>query len=502
MDSKLNARSRGLILAAAVLSGIGFYFCVGLWPHWWLMWVAAVPVLLVAPRVPWGWALFMAAAARILGGLSMWDYYRGYILHLPLGVALLWLLTPVVPFMLAVLLFRSFFRRGRIWLGVLAFPAVIVAYEFGVDHVFGTFGNTAYTQLNNLPVLQLAALTGMWGISFVVAVFASALACAILNRGRTRRRLAFALVVLLISVYGYGFWRLRTMSPAPHTVEVGLVSTAFPENIFPSSDSAKIQLLTEYAAQARALAGHGAKIVVLPEMTVLASGSLSDEVDRLFEQTAHEANAQVLLGVLHVTSHGAFNEARLYAPSGQIEAVYRKRHLVPGAEARTTPVRDYSVLDQPEGTVGLAICRDLDYPDPARGYGKDHVGLLLVPAWDAGVDRWWHGHMALMRGVEYGFSIVRSAKTGFLTVSDDRGRVLAETAASSRVPFTTLLASVPVRHDSTLCRSLGDWFGWLDVGLLCGLALVWFFETSREHEPRYYTKSRGPERRRSALLSH
>jgi predicted amidohydrolase len=45
-------------------------------------------------------------------------------------------------------------------------------------------------------------------------------------------------------------------------------------------------------------------------------------------------------------------------------------------------VKDYSVLDQPEGTTGIAICRDMDYPNPARTYGEDSVGLLLVPAWD------------------------------------------------------------------------------------------------------------------------
>lgn len=76
-----------------------------------------------------------------------------------------------------------------------------------------------------------------------------------------------------------------------------------------------------------------------------------------------------------------------------------------------------------------------------------------------------------MRGVEYGSSIVRSAKVGFLTVSDDRGRVLAEASTTPQAPFRTLLAAVPVRHDSTLYQELGDWFAWLNLALLCGLAL-------------------------------
>lgn len=471
MDSKHNARLAILAAAATLLSGAAFYFGAGLNPKWWLVWVAALPVLLVAPSLPWGWALLVAFAANALGALSFWNYLRHYLQFPPSAIAV-YLFAPAAGIALAVLLFRSFFRRGQVWLAVLAFPSLIVAYQYLAELALGTFGNTAYTQLNNLPVLQLAAVSGMWGIGFVVLLFAPAVAAAILSRGETRRKLALMLAAVLICVYGYGAWRLRS-TPAPaHPIVVGLVSTEFPNNISPESDAQRMQLLQEYAAQASALAARGAKIVVLPEMSVQVSPSLSDEANRLFEQTARDSGAQVLLGVLNQTSSGRFNEARLYLPSGAIGAVYRKLHLVPVAEAGTTPTEDYSVLDQPEGTTGIAICRDMDYPNPARTYGADSVGLLLVPAWDFDIDREWHGHMALMRGVEYGYSIVRSAKVGFLTVSDDRGRVLAEASTTPNAPFTSLLATVPVRHDWTLYQALGDWFAWLNLALFCGLALV------------------------------
>jgi len=68
--------------------------------------------------------------------------------------------------------------------------------------------------------------------------------------------------------------------------------------------------------------------------------------------------------------------------------------------------------------------------------------------------------MAVMRGVEDGFSIARAAKQGYLTVSDDRGRILAETQSDS-APFATLIADVPAGHDPTLYLLLGDWFAWL-----------------------------------------
>jgi apolipoprotein N-acyltransferase len=45
-------------------------------------------------------------------------------------------------------------------------------------------------------------------------------------------------------------------------------------------------------------------------------------------------------------------------------------------------------------------------------------------------------------------------------VSDDRGRILAETQSDS-APFAALVADVPVAHDTTLYLLLGDWFAWI-----------------------------------------
>jgi apolipoprotein N-acyltransferase len=70
-----------------------------------------------------------------------------------------------------------------------------------------------------------------------------------------------------------------------------------------------------------------------------------------------------------------------------------------------------------------------------------------------------------MRGVENGFSVVRSAKGGYLTVSDWRGRIVAESRSDS-APFATLIADVPAQHHATVYQRLGDWFAWLSLGLL------------------------------------
>jgi apolipoprotein N-acyltransferase len=81
------------------------------------------------------------------------------------------------------------------------------------------------------------------------------------------------------------------------------------------------------------------------------------------------------------------------------------------------------------------------------------------------MDRLYHGHMAILRGVESGFAIAHAARGGYLTVTDNRGRILAETQSNS-APFATLIAEVPVVHDRTLYLLLGDWFAWLTLAVL------------------------------------
>jgi apolipoprotein N-acyltransferase len=478
MDSSPKSAPRVLLtIAAILLSAAAYFWSYGLQPVWWLMWLAPLPLLLMAPRLP-GWAAAsMAFAALTLGGLDMWHYHR--MLHFPLWLAVACLLEPAIVLVIAVLLYRAFFLRGHPWRAVLAFPAVLVAAEYLVSLSQGTFGNTAYTQLRNLPVLQLGALTGLWGIAFVTMLVPAMAAAALLLRDHARRRMAVALALIAVAVLAFGTFRLHFTPPAPATVLVGLAESHTPAHIFPQDGPATVALMQSYAQQVQALAAQGAKFIVLPEMTAVVVDSLSPQIDALFQQTARASGAQVLLGILHVTNHGAFNEARLYSPAGDIETVYRKHHLVPVAEGRTTPGTEISVLPQHIGNIGIEICRDMDYPELARRYGGNAVGLILVPAWEFGSDELWHGHMALMRGVEDGFTIVRTAKAGFLTVSDDRGRVLAEEATSPNREFTTMLAQVPVRHDATLYQKWGDWFAWLDLVLLSALLLSFLKKESQ-----------------------
>jgi apolipoprotein N-acyltransferase len=484
MELHVNSLRRAIVILCAVALTAGAYFVSsGLHRLWWPVWFAPLPVLLLAPRLR-VWQTFAVAlvAYALAAALSFWDYVR-HVVHFSLWLSLVTILVPAASFALAVVFYRGLLKKGVLRFAILAFPVTIVAAEYLFSLSQGTFLNTGYTQLGNLPILQLAAIAGVWGISFSVNLLPAGLAALVAAPAKPRLRLAVALAAFYCCVVSYGVMRLYTTPQASKSVLVGLVETHAGPNIFPPDAPSSMALLQEYAAQVQPLAARGAQFVVFPEMSSLIPDSASGKVDELFQKTARNAHVQVLLGILHIADHGAFNEARLYSASGEIETVYRKHHLVPTWESRSTPGTDISVLSQPAGRIGIEICRDMDFPELARRYAKQHVGLVLAPAWDQGigVDAAWHGHLSMMRGVEDGFTIVRDAKNGLLTASDDRGRILDEEPTRSDGAMVTMLATVPVRHDSTLYQLWGDWFAWIDLAGLA--ALLTFSLAKRKLQP-------------------
>jgi apolipoprotein N-acyltransferase len=99
------------------------------------------------------------------------------VLQVPLVPVLAFLILPGCFFVLGALLFRRWVRAEKP-AAVVGFAAFSVTYEYmlAMTSVHSTFGNLGYMQMNFLLILQLAALTGIWGISFCLTLFAATLA--------------------------------------------------------------------------------------------------------------------------------------------------------------------------------------------------------------------------------------------------------------------------------------------------------------------------------------
>jgi apolipoprotein N-acyltransferase len=452
---------------AVVSTAVLVWFGTGLNPSWPLLWFAPLPVLLFAARSPWWGAALTAALAWFLGGLNLWKYFS-VALHLPAVVRAQIFIGPALVFMLAVLLFRALLRHGALWSALLAFPATWVSFEYLVNLTspHGTAGNLSYSQLNFLPFLQLASVTGPWGISFLLLLFPAALAIGLHLRTAAPKqalRIVGAGLGVIVVVLVFGAVRLALPSSG-QKIKAGLIASDLPANAGVVDEGAETaRLFRDYAAEVEGLAARGAQVVVLPEKLGVAVEPDTKETDALFQALADKTKTKIVVGLVRVASPLKYNEARVYAPGTPVQS-YDKQHMLPPFESNLEPGTTLRFLHEPSGTWGVAICKDMDFTPLSRQYGAAGAGLMLVPGWDFNLDRWSHGHMAVMRGVEDGFAIVRAAKQGYLTVSDDRGRILAETQSDSAA-FAALVADVPVAHDNTLYLQLGDWFAWVVLAI-------------------------------------
>jgi apolipoprotein N-acyltransferase len=356
-------------------------------------------------------------------------------------------------------------------------PAAWVVYEFARNLTTsgGTAGSFAYSQLSFLPFLQLASLTGAWGMTFFLLLFSTALAIGWHLRSTSPKQALQIVIAGLGSIallLVFGMVRLAMPTHAPQ-VRVGLVASDTRRNLFVATPGESTErLFHDYAATAEALAARGAEVIVLPEKLGTIVGRGTTPADASFQSVADKTGATIVAGLVDIASPLEYNQARVYAPRAQM-LLYNKQHMLPPMESMFTPGSKLTVLQRTSGRWGIAICKDMDFSSPSRLYGETGVGLMLVPGWDFNIDRGWHGHIAIMRGVESGFSIAHAAKNGYLTVSDNRGRILAQTRSDS-APFATVLAEVPVANARTLYLLYGAWFAWLSLAMLV-FALIQLF---------------------------
>lgn len=470
------AKHRHLVLAllAIASAAVLVWFGNGLNPLWPLLWFAPLPVLLFALHSDWRSAAVVAFLAWLIGGLNLWHYLR--LLGVP---AVAWFSifgTVALIFAAAVLAFRALVHRGAPWSALLVLPAIWVSFEYirNLTTPHGTAGSLAYSQLHFLAFLQLASITGPWGLSFLLLLFPAALAIALyLRRSQPQQALSIVAAPLGIIVLVLVFGVVRLAIPQSQKVKVGLITSDAPGNVRTAAPGAKsVRLFTDYAREAENLTARGAQFIVIPEKIATVTDTSTADADAIFQPLAEKTGATIVVGVVHDSAPLEYNQARVYTPQSAV-ASYNKHHLLPPFESRQTPGTTLTLLPQAQGTRGVAICKDMDFTPLSRRYGNAGAGLMLVPGWDFKIDGAWHGHIAVMRGVEDGFSIARAAKDGYLTVSDDRGRIVGETSSDS-APFATLLVDVPAAHDRTLYLLLGNWFAWLSFAL-CGLTLLRLF---------------------------
>ncbi len=350
---------------------------------------------------------------------------------------------------------------------LLMFPAAYASAFYLLMLASGGDSNAspAYSQVDVPVLIQSASLFGLHGIEFILALFANGLALAI----RTPKRTGFyAGIMVAVAAINVVFGVAHMHAPATETLRVAAAAQDLPlGSRLPAGAEAVSAITSAYAAEGRNLAGLGAEVIVFPELTALLASQWKQQALTPLQMLAQESGALISIGFAEVNEADQFhNVALTFRPVGEM-ARYVKRHTL-------LPL-DQSIRGTTDGVMGngraLAICKDLDFPATIRSDAQQGIGLMLVPAADFESDGWSHARMSIMRGVENGFAVVRAARNGLVTISDDRGRVMAR-GNTNPANITHVIADVPLGSGDTIYRRFGDYFAWACISFVTALLVI------------------------------
>lgn len=432
---------------------------------------------------------------------------RGYLLLLVAEVAAniiaWWYLMPnfTVPMRIIFgtitgLLYTIPFLLDRILVGrfngfssTLVYPVAATAFEFLTlwPNPLGTFGSLAYSQYSRVNLTQLASITGLWGITFLVTWFAS-MVNWIWEEGAAWQRLRRGLVIyasLMLLVLLYGSIRLTYFMPQPGTVRIhSVIETDYTRyewdtRMWPLSKSdpqafrAMMAPVYERYLQASIReARAGAQIVVWPEVAVEGFQDDLMVVLRRAQEIARQEGIYLAVGLNMISADATEGENRLviFDPSGN-EVINQRKY---GCTAMNMYSYEIPTIDTPYGRLAGVICCDLDFPYVIRQLTHKGVDFLLAPSFEPTAQNITaHSQMAYFPAIANGISIFRPTSQGISQAIDPYGRILASMDAT-RVDERVFVVQQPTHHVTTVYSVVGELFGWLSVAgfiALVGLAI-------------------------------
>jgi apolipoprotein N-acyltransferase len=463
-----------------------------------LAWVGLVPLLrAIGGRSP-GRAFFLGWLTGVVFYVGT-TYWVGYtIVHytsmpMPLAMVIVLLMASALAcyhgaFAAGI---RFFQRSGRdvVWLA----PALWVTLEwlrgwFVIGFPWGALG---YSQYRAHDLVQIAEVTGVYGVSAVLVLFNVVAAEVFGHRGRDVRRLLPGLVtitVLVVVLPALGRWRVAALAREPivGSIRVGLAQGNVEQDrkwdpSFQDETMARYRNLTLAAAQA------GAQLVVWPETAApfffQEPGERRDDVLEL----AKEARVPLVIGTpaFGRTEEGKVqqrNRAYLITPDGTERGHYDKIELVPFGEyvpfrrvlffvdqivtavATLGAGEETTVFQAPEGRFGVLICYEGIFPALTRRFvdgGADFLVNITNDAWYGRTAApYQHLVQASFRAIENRVPLVRAANTGISAVIDPDGRIRWQSPLFEMLWHVEEIRWTGIR---TFYTRFGDVFVWLCV---------------------------------------
>lgn len=364
------------------------------------------------------------------------------------------------------------------FMSTLVFPALYVSVETLSlsGSPFGSFGADAYSQVNFLSFIQLSSVTGLLGLSFLMAWVASTLNWCF-ARGVSvslRHPGPWSVLIVLSIVIGWGHWQSRQPMGDSSLKVAGLTAQSVDMHQFMEWLATDLDRFEEhsrglhrrYLEDTESLVvNSGAQLVLWPELAGLGTFAAVEQLLAEASDLAARLGIHLLVPTLSIDPDGArvaLNQAHLFDAEGNtlLQHVKFGGNFIEGTQAGPTQL---SWVDTSLGRIGVLICWDADFPDIVREAGRSELDYLLVVARDwPGIDP-LHGEMAIFRAVENRISLFRQADSGLSVATDPFGRVLGKAQGAEH----SLVAELPRYQSGALYPYLGNL-----PGVLCLLAIL------------------------------
>lgn len=364
----------------------------------------------------------------------------------------------------------------------LVFPLAYTSFDFILARFnpMGSTGVLAYSQYPNLPLIQIVAITGLWGLTFLITWFSSVVNWIWENNFNwqivRKGSLVYSLIVIVVLLYGGGRLALaETTSETVHTAGLYVYDLrADSHEIWDKAANDRDayrkwsrEIQDRLFEQTIKSADFGAQIIVWSEISPFIAG---EDMDQFMIRARQISNLYNIY--LAVSPYVDFKEADradenvmiIFSPQG--EEVYS--HYKFGGSIFEGTLAGDAVLrakDTEFGRVSGVICWDQDFPHIMRQAGKNNTDIMLAPNADWPAITPMHTHIGIFRAIENGYSLVRPNVNGLSVITDPYGRVLAANEHVNNGEWT-ISAHVPVRGISTVYTFIGDIFGWLALIVL------------------------------------
>ena len=443
-----------------------------------------------------GFALGYLSGIIWYAGSCYWVFdvmhiYGGLATPVALGILVLYcfylgLYHGVFGLVLAMLARRAGDNLGRV---VALVPFLWVAVELARARISGfPWDLLGTSQVNNIPLTGIATVTGVYGLSFGIALVNSAFAASFLLPP-VRRRLMLVTSLAAAVTLQAGVFAHPPAEPTTHTAR--LVQSNVP---ILGGGAWTLQYFQQTVGELTALSEQPGKAATSPQPKLIVWPESPTPFwvnDPVFHHTvmaiASQTGSYVVAGSIGVRNtpgrekpSQVLNSAAVMSPAGDWVARYDKIHLVPFgeyvpfkslltfAQALTKESGDFApgadrvvfVLDGHK--LGAFICYESIFPDEVRVFADRGAEVFL----NISNDGWFgdtgapfqHLNMARMRAIENRRWLLRGTNTGITASIDPYGRVVSHAPRHQR---TFLDAPYAFRSDTTFYTRHGDLFAYL-----------------------------------------